>query len=77
MDYEKLIETVREIANNDSIYKEGLTLTYALEEKYHEKLDEHFHYKTKANETEDFKHTNDFEVEIGGIIIKFIKNEKE
>jgi hypothetical protein len=78
MNYNILIETISEIVNNDSIYKKGLTLVYAVDEHLHKRLDEHFHYKTKAeedNDNDEFEHTDDFEVEIGGIIIKFIKNE--
>jgi hypothetical protein len=77
MNYNKLIETMSEIVNNDLIYKKGLTLVYEIDEHLHEKLDEHFHYKIKGDNVPNFKHTDDFEVEIGGIVIKFIKNEKE
>ena len=74
MTYDILVETIREVLDNDLIYKEGLTLEYRLDEIFHKQLDEHFHYQTNSNY--DFEHTDDFEVEIGGIIVKFIKNEK-
>jgi hypothetical protein len=77
MTYETLIETIREIVNNELIYKKGLTLEYSLDDEFHKKLDEHFHYQTNGGNSNDFEHTDEFEVEIGGIIIKFIKNEKE
>ena len=77
MDYNTIIETVKEIVNNDIIYKEGLTLVYKLDDKFHKQLDEHFFYQTKSNEHSEFEHSDDFEVEIGGIIIKFVKDEEE
>jgi len=77
MKYETLIETIREIANNELIHKKGLTLVYSLDEEFHRKLDEHFHYQTNDSNIDDFESTDEFEVEIAGIIIKFIKNEKE
>jgi len=80
MNYNKLIKTISEIVNNELIYKEGLTLVYTLNERLHKRLDEHFFRKAnEANGSKDvkFESTDDFEVEMGGIIVKFIKDEKE
>ena len=76
MTYEIIIESISEIVNNDLIYKEGLVLEYKLKEDVHLKMDEHFFYKTnpiaKKNE---FEHMDEFEVEIGGVLIRFIQDE--
>lgn len=80
--YDTIIKTVSEIVNNELIYKEGLTLVYSLDERTHRKLNEHFYYKTKPEGIDpvkydnDFEHTKEFEVNLGGIIIKFDINEK-
>lgn len=76
MDYNKLIETVSEIFNNDLIYKEGMFITYELDEITHRKFSEHLFYKMEINENEEFEYSEEYEVELGGIIIKFVKNEK-
>ena len=75
MDYNIIIETISEIVNNDLIYKEGLTLEYTLDEKFHMKLDEHFFYKGEHGDDEIYEYNGDFEVELGGILIKFKVNE--
>ena len=72
MDYNELIETISEVVNNGKIHKNGLILTYELSEENHEKMDEHLFYKSNTTDTE-FIHRDIVEVEIGGIIIKFIK----
>ena len=77
MNYDKLIKTISEIINNDLIYKEGLSLTYTVDEHIHVKLDEHFFYKANTKKSTKFEPTDEFEVEMGGIIIKFVKNEEE
>jgi uncharacterized hydantoinase/oxoprolinase family protein len=72
MDYNELIDTITEIIDNDKIYKEGLILTYELTDENHKKMDEHLFYKSKVKDAE-FIHRDVVEVEIGGILIKFIK----
>jgi len=76
MRYETLIQSVSEIVNNELIYKENLELVYKLSAKKHRKLSEHFFYKINGDTNEVFEHTEEFEVEIGGIIIKFVIDEK-
>ena len=79
--YDKIIETITAIVDNELIYKKGLTLVYVLNEKTHKKLDEHFYYKIKSSEIEktedDFTPSNEFEVTLGGIVVKFEKDGKE
>lgn len=75
MTYDKLIETISEIVNNELIYKKGLILEYKLNKDEHKKLNEHFYYKTKANETTDFEYMDEFEVNVGGVEVRFLKDE--
>jgi hypothetical protein len=72
MNYTELIETISEIVNNDKIYKKDLTLVYELDNINHKKMDEHLFYKSNPSNSE-FLHKDIIEVEIGGILIKFIK----
>lgn len=75
MNYNQLIETISEIINNDNIYKSGLTILYELDELNHKKMDEHLFYKSNP-ETAKFIHNESVEVEIGGILVKFVKKKK-
>ena len=76
MKYEQLIETISEMVDNDKIYKNGLTLIYELDEKNHKQMNEQLFYKSNPIDVV-FVATNEFEVELGGIIIKFIKKPEE
>lgn len=76
MTYEILIESVSEIVNNDLIHKKGLELTYKLNAGNHKKLSEHFFYKINDGSNTDYEYTEEFEVEMGDIIIKFIIDEQ-
>lgn len=76
MTYDKLIETVSLILENDNIYKNGLTLTYVLTPKKHKSMNEQLFYKTNPPNV-NLILTDEFEVEIEGITIKFIKKEEE
>ena len=71
MDYEKLIESVSEILENDKIYKQGLTLTYELNAENHKRFNEQLFFKTNMGGTVEY--TDEYLVEIGGITIKFVK----
>ena len=75
MTYEILIATIQEIVENDLIYKENLILEYSLSEELHMKLEEHFYYKTDAKDLVEFENTIEFEVEIGGILVRFVRDE--
>jgi len=76
MTYEKLIETISTIVDNENIFKEGLTLVYELDEKKHRQINEHLFFKSNPS-TNEFVATDEFEVELGGILVKFVKNKKK
>ena len=44
--------TLEELANNDQIHREGLTLVYEVEKTRLEKLDEHFYYTQNPQGTD-------------------------
>jgi len=75
MNYEELIETISEIVENTKIHKIGLVLTYELSDVNHKQMNEQLFYKSNPV-TANFERSDEFEVEIGGILVKFIK-EKE
>ena len=72
MKYEELIETISEIVSNEKINKNKLTLVYELGEKNHRQMNEFLFYKSNPIEAK-LKLTDEFEVELGGILIKFVK----
>jgi maltoporin len=72
MTYEILINTVSEIVNNGNINKDGLTLTYTLPDDIHKSFNEELFYKTQTVGV-NFTPTDEYEVEIGGVLIKFLK----
>jgi hypothetical protein len=74
MDYEKLIETVSLIIENDKIEKEGLTLVYELESGLHKKMNEQLFYKMNEASAK-FIPTEDFAVIFADLTVKFIKKE--
>ena len=74
MNFEKLIETVSEILENEKIEKHGLVLTYQLHPKAHLSMNLELLHKIHG-QNENFEPTDEFEVEIGGILIKFVKKD--
>ena len=72
MTYNDLIKTVSEIVENENISKAGLTLTYELPENIHVKINQELFYKMNPVNT-GFNPSDIFEVELAGILIKFIK----
>lgn len=72
MNYEKLIESLSHMVENEKIEKKGLTMVYNLSKEDHINLSVDLYYKT--NQQNDFNPEEDFEVEIGGILVKFVKN---
>jgi hypothetical protein len=76
MKYNELIKTISEIVNNEEIFKEGLILTYELEEDNHKKMDEHLFYMANPKGT-DFEHKDTVFVKFGDIKVKFIKKDLE
>ena len=74
--YEQLIKTVSEIINNEDIITNGLTLVYTLDDKRHKDVDEYLFYKSNPEGT-GFEHRDLIEVEIGGVMVRFIKKDLE
>lgn len=72
MTFDKLIETVSEILENDKINKSGLILTYELPLNAHLAMNLELQNRTVGTQ-ETFEPADEFEVEIGGILVKFIK----
>jgi len=72
MNYEELIETVSLMVENEKIYKKGLTLVYVLTEHNHKQMNEQLFYKSNPATTK-FTPADEFEVEVEGIIVKFVK----
>jgi hypothetical protein len=72
MTYEKLISTMTSIINDETIEKEGLTLTYELLPKRHRQMNEELFYKSNPL-TADFKPADEFEVDFEDVKVKFIK----
>lgn len=75
MIYKDLIETVSLILENEKINKKGLSLVYELEPKEHKSINEQLFYR--SNPTGKFVNSEEFEVELGGILIKFIELKEE
>lgn len=76
MRYEDLIRTVSIIVENEEIHKDGLVLVYELDTKRHREMDEHLFYKANPASTE-FVHKDVVEVEIGGVIVRFVQKDLE
>lgn len=76
MNYEQLIETVSTIVANEKINKTGLTLVYTLNEKNHKQMNEQLFFKSNPA-TAVFEPSDEFELEIGGIVIRFVKEPVE
>jgi hypothetical protein len=72
MNLDKLLQTVSEIIENENIENYGLTLTYELHPKTHLAMNMEVYNKTTDSEV-DFEPSDEFEVEIAGVLIKFIK----
>jgi hypothetical protein len=72
MDYTQLIETISLIVENEKINKVGLTLLYELEEKNHKQINEALYYKANPYSNK-FEPSDEFEVMLGGILVKFVK----
>ena len=72
MTYTELIETVSLIVENEKIKKAGLTLSYELPENQHNAINEILFLKANPY-SNNFEPTNEFEVMLGGILVKFKK----
>lgn len=76
MKYDILIETISEILSNPKIYKDGMTITYELDDTMHIKFNEDLFYRTNPPSSIP-PITEIIEVELGGILIKFVKKIKK
>tara|TARA_R110000796_G_scaffold18980_2_gene57138 strand:- start:7355 stop:7582 length:228 start_codon:yes stop_codon:yes gene_type:complete len=72
MNYDTIVETITQIINDDLIYKKGLVLEYRLDEKTHIKLNEHFYYKSNPDKDSTYEYTDEFEIEVDGVLIRFV-----
>lgn len=72
MSYEELIETVSLIVENEKIQKVGLTLFYELPEDQHNAINHALFLKTNPYSTK-FEPSDEFEVMLGTILVKFKK----
>jgi hypothetical protein len=72
MTYEELIETVSLIIDNPKINKNGLTLLYELPIQIHNSLNETI-FKKANPYSNNFIQSDEFELDIAGINIKFKK----
>lgn len=75
MKYDVLLETVSEIVKNEKIHKNGLMLIYELNEVLHKKMNEELFYKSNPP-TEKCVYTDEYEVELGGVLVKFVKKQE-
>jgi hypothetical protein len=72
MTYEQLIETISLIVETEKIQKVGLNLHYELDEEQHLLLNEEIYRRTNPY-SNNFTLTDEFEVMIAGILVKFTK----
>lgn len=73
MKYNNVIETISSIIENDKIYKKNLTLVYKLTPEEHVDMNEYLFFLNEENKGKEFISVDEYEVEMGGILIKFIK----
>ncbi len=73
MTYNQLIETISLIVENDSIMKKGLTLFYELNEKQIDDINELLYHQSNPFTNVPFTPMDEFEVMLGGILVKFKK----
>jgi len=72
MNFNSLILSVSAMFNNPDILTDGLTLTYSLPEKKHRQLHEEIYFLRFGAEKQP-ELTEEFELAIGNIVLKFIK----
>jgi len=71
MTYDDLINSVSAIVNDETILKKGLVLMYYLDAETHRKMNEELFYRSNPI-TEKLVPNEEFEVELGGLIVKFV-----
>ena len=70
MTYEQLIQTVSLMVENENIQKVGLTLYYELPQNQHNAINEALYHKANPFSNK-FEPTEEFEVMLGGVLVKF------
>jgi hypothetical protein len=74
MKYETVLLTIRNILENELIEKKGLSITYELDKASHKKLDEEIFIQIHGH-LNGFDHQDIFEIELDGLLVKFIQKE--
>jgi hypothetical protein len=72
MTYEQLISTISSILEDETIHKNGLSLTYELTPKNHKAMNEFLFYKSNPITSNPIL-TDEFEADFDGIVVKFTK----
>jgi hypothetical protein len=72
MTYTQFIETISLIIENEKIIKNGLILTYELQENEHNAINEAI-FKKSNPYSQQFTPSDEYEVVISGIVINFKK----
>ena len=73
MTYQELIVTVSLIIENEKIHKRGLSLLFDLPEAELDLINEELYRKANPYGT-SFERADEFEVMLGGILVKFKKS---
>jgi hypothetical protein len=73
MTYQELIETVSLIIENEKIHKRGLSLFFEIPEIELDLINEELYRKANPYGT-NFQRADEFEVMLGGILVKFKKS---
>lgn len=73
MQYDKLLSTLSAIVDNPDIEKRGLVLEYNLTSDAHRKMHEQLFYTLK--QYSELVYTDIFEVEVEGVLVRFVKND--
>lgn len=72
MNYDALIETIKVMVNDENVYTKNLTMVYGMDAERHKKVSEHFFYKLTGDKNSKYEYAEEFEIEIAGILIKFV-----
>lgn len=72
MSYDELIETISQIVENEKIKKNGLSLIYELNETDHLNLNMQIQQRVQPYSNK-LVQSDEFEVILGGLSIKFVK----
>ena len=72
MKYETILETIKNIIENDLIEKKGLTLVYELDELEHFELESEI-FALINGASSKYRRSDVFEIKLDGILVKFIK----